>query len=76
MALIRTAAIENKDAGITANSILPGAMDTAANIQASPGTDAATWVRTEDVARLAAFLVSDAGAAITGAAVPVYGSQI
>jgi NAD(P)-dependent dehydrogenase (short-subunit alcohol dehydrogenase family) len=75
VALIRTAAIENKHAGITANTILPGTMNTEANRRASPGADPSKWVQTEHVASIAAFLVSDAGAEITGAAIPVYGSD-
>ena len=76
VALIRTAALENKDAGITANTILPGTMNTEANRKASPGADTSKWVQPERVARIAAFLVSDAGAEITGAAIPVYGLEI
>jgi NAD(P)-dependent dehydrogenase (short-subunit alcohol dehydrogenase family) len=76
VALIRTAALENSDAGITANTILPGTMNTEANCKASPEADASKWVRTEHVASLAVFLVSDAGSEITGAAIPVYGQSI
>jgi NAD(P)-dependent dehydrogenase (short-subunit alcohol dehydrogenase family) len=76
VALIRTAALENKDAGITANTILPGTMNTEANRRAMPEADASQWVRTQDVASLAAFLVSEAGAQITGAALPIYGPDI
>jgi NAD(P)-dependent dehydrogenase (short-subunit alcohol dehydrogenase family) len=76
VALIRTVALENEDAGITANTILPGTMNTEGNRQASPGADPAKWVQTEHVAGIAAFLVSDAGAEITGAAIPVYGLEI
>ena len=75
VALIRTAALENEDAGITANTILPGTMNTEGNRQASPDADPSKWVQTEHVAGIAAFLVSDAGAEITGAAIPVYGSD-
>jgi len=76
VALVRTAALENVDAGITANTILPGTMNTQANRKASPDADPSRWVQTERVASLAAFLVSDAGAEITGAAIPVYGPEI
>src|ERR1700736_4885991 len=44
VSLIRTVALENKDAGITANTILPGTMDTPANRKAMPGADTSTWV--------------------------------
>jgi NAD(P)-dependent dehydrogenase (short-subunit alcohol dehydrogenase family) len=76
VALIRTAALENRDAGITANTILPGTMNTEANRTASPEADPSKWVQPERVASLAAFLVSDAGAEITGAAITVYGLEI
>jgi|HubBroStandDraft_1064217.scaffolds.fasta_scaffold112958_2 NAD(P)-dependent dehydrogenase (short-subunit alcohol dehydrogenase family) len=76
VALIRTAAVENQDAGITANTILPGTMNTEANRKSSPDADPSKWVQTEHVASIAAFLVSDAGAEITGAAIPVYGLEI
>ncbi len=76
VALIRTAALENEDAGITANTILPGTMNTEGNRKANPDADPAKWVQTENVASVATFLVSDAGAEITGAAIPVYGHSI
>ena len=76
VALIRTAALENEDAGITANTILPGTMNTEANRKASPDADPSKWVQTEHVASIAAFLLTDAGAEITGAAIPVYGQSI
>lgn len=37
--LVRTIAAENKDAGITANVLLPGTIDTPANRAAMPGAD-------------------------------------
>jgi NAD(P)-dependent dehydrogenase (short-subunit alcohol dehydrogenase family) len=76
VALVRTAAIENEDAGITANTILPGTMNTEGNRKSSPDADPAKWVQTEHVASIALFLVSDAGAEITGAAIPAYGQSI
>jgi len=75
LSLARTAALENKDLGITVNSILPGTMSTEANRKADPHADHSRWVPPEDVARLAVFLVSDAAAQITGAAIPVYGRE-
>jgi NAD(P)-dependent dehydrogenase (short-subunit alcohol dehydrogenase family) len=73
VALVRTAALENKDLGITANVILPGTIDTEANRQADSGSDHSRWIRPQRLAALAVFLASDAGAQITGAAIPVYG---
>ena len=76
VSLLGTAALENKDVGITANVILPATMNTDANRKAMPGADPAKWVQPEDVAALAAFLASPAGAQITGAAIPVYGLEV
>jgi NAD(P)-dependent dehydrogenase (short-subunit alcohol dehydrogenase family) len=73
VSLIRTVAIENKDAGITANVILPGTMDTPANRAAMPGADTTQWVQPASVASLIVWLASDAGKDVTGAAIPVYG---
>ena len=74
-ALVRTAALENKDLGITANVILPATMNTDANRKANPNADPSKWVQPERVAALAAFLASEAGGDITGAAIPVYGTE-
>jgi NAD(P)-dependent dehydrogenase (short-subunit alcohol dehydrogenase family) len=76
VSLIRTVAIENKDAGITANVILPGTIDTAANRAAMPGADVSKWVKPESIASLIVWLSSDAGKDVTGAAIPVYGSGL
>ncbi len=73
VSLIRTVALENKDAGITANVILPGTMDTPANRKAMPGADVSQWVQPASVASLIVCLAGDAGKDVTGAAIPVYG---
>jgi NAD(P)-dependent dehydrogenase (short-subunit alcohol dehydrogenase family) len=57
--------------GVRVNVILPGTMDTDANRAAMPGADRSGWVRTDDVARVAVFLCSEAARAVTGAAIPV-----
>lgn len=75
VSLVRTAALENKGQGITANAILPGTMNTAANRKADPQADASRWIPPETVADLAVFLASEAAAQITGAAIPVYGRE-
>ena len=73
VSLIRTVALENKDAGITANVILPGTIDTPANRKAMPGADTSTWVQPASVASLIVWLAGDAGKDVTGTAIPVYG---
>ena len=76
VALIRAVALENKDRGISANTVLPGTMDTPANRKADPGNDGSMYVQPQQVADLLVHLVSDAGRQITGAAIPVYGRQL
>jgi NAD(P)-dependent dehydrogenase (short-subunit alcohol dehydrogenase family) len=76
VSLMKTVALENKDAGITANVILPGTMDTPANRKDMPGADVSKWVQPASVASLIVWLAGDAGKDVTGAAIPVYGRGI
>jgi NAD(P)-dependent dehydrogenase (short-subunit alcohol dehydrogenase family) len=73
VSLVRTIAAENKDAGMTANVLLPGTMDTPANRKSMPEADFSQWVQPGAVASLVAWLASDAGKDVTGAVLPVYG---
>ena len=57
--------------GVTANCILPGTIDTPQNRAAMPDADMSRWVPPSDIARVIAFLISDAAGAVTGAAIPV-----
>jgi NAD(P)-dependent dehydrogenase (short-subunit alcohol dehydrogenase family) len=75
VSLVRSAALENKDLGITVNAILPGTMNTDANRKSDPTADFSRWVPPENVADLVVFLSSDAAAEITGAAIPIYGKE-
>ena len=76
VSLIRTVAAENKDAGITANVVLPGTMDTPANRKAMPNADTRKWVQPANVASLIAWLAGDSGRDVNGAVIPVYGIDI
>jgi NAD(P)-dependent dehydrogenase (short-subunit alcohol dehydrogenase family) len=76
VSLIRTVALENKDAGLRANVILPGTMDTPANRQAIPNADFSKWVSPGAVASLITWLAGDAGNDINGAVIPVYGNDV
>jgi NAD(P)-dependent dehydrogenase (short-subunit alcohol dehydrogenase family) len=76
VSLMRTAALENQDAGMTANVILPGTMDTPANRKAMAGADFSKWVRPEAIASLIVWLCGEGGKEINGAAIPVYGSDV
>ena len=69
VSLVKTVALENKDVGISANTVLPGGMDT-------PGNQGPNLIDTALVASLLAYLAGDGAASITGAAIPVYGTQL
>lgn len=69
--LVRTVALENKDAGLTANVVLPGTMDTPANRKAMPDADSSKWLQPGAVADLAFWLAGDGTAHITGMSIPI-----
>jgi len=71
--LIRTIALENADANITANVILPGTMDTPANRASMPTADFSKWLQPTDVASLILWLAAEQAAQITGTVVPIPG---
>src|SRR6266566_2152959 len=75
VSLIRTVALENKDAGLTANAILPGTMDTPANRKAIPNADVSKWVQPASVAELVVWLAGEAGKDVNGSVIPVYGKD-
>jgi NAD(P)-dependent dehydrogenase (short-subunit alcohol dehydrogenase family) len=76
ISLIKTVALENKDACLTANVILPATMDTPANRQAMPNQDFSRWIRPASVASLVTWLASEEGKDVNGAVLPVYGSDL
>lgn len=71
--LIRTAALEGREFGVTANAVLPGVIDTPANRESMPGADFTQWTSPERIARVMLFLCGDTGTDTSGAAIPVYG---
>jgi NAD(P)-dependent dehydrogenase (short-subunit alcohol dehydrogenase family) len=72
-ALVRTVALENADANITANVVLPGTMDTPANRAAMPNADFTKWAQPSEVAKLILTLGSEESAQISNTLVPVEG---
>ena len=56
--------------------MLPGTMDTPANRATDPKADPLQWVQSAQVAALLVHLASDAGAQVTGAAIPICGGQV
>jgi NAD(P)-dependent dehydrogenase (short-subunit alcohol dehydrogenase family) len=75
VSLIQTVALENKEAGLRANVILPGTMDTPANRRAMPKADFQKWVNPASVASLMLWLAGDAGRDVNGAVIPIYGPE-
>ncbi|MBL8227713.1 MAG: SDR family NAD(P)-dependent oxidoreductase [Bryobacterales bacterium] len=76
VSLIRTIALENRSRGITANIVLPGTIDTAANRAAMPNADVRKWVHPAQVAALLVHLASEEAAQVSGAVIPVYGQDL
>jgi NAD(P)-dependent dehydrogenase (short-subunit alcohol dehydrogenase family) len=62
---------EVKLKNITVNAILPSIIDTPQNRKDMPDAEFDRWVKPQDIARVIAFLLSDASAAVTGALLPV-----
>ena len=71
--LIRTAALEGKEFGITANAVLPGVIDTPINRASMPKANFADWTSAERIARVMLFLCSGDAGDTSGALIPVYG---
>jgi NAD(P)-dependent dehydrogenase (short-subunit alcohol dehydrogenase family) len=71
--LTESLAEELKDKGITVNAILPSIIDTPQNRKDMPDADFSRWVQPTEIGNVIAFLLSDMGAPITGALIPVAG---
>jgi NAD(P)-dependent dehydrogenase (short-subunit alcohol dehydrogenase family) len=71
--LTEALADELKDKGVTVNALLPSTLDTPRNRIDMPNADFSRWVAPTAVGEVIAFLISDSGAAITGALIPVAG---
>lgn len=71
--LTESLAEELKDADVTVNAVLPSILDTPQNRDAMPDAEHARWVTPAQLSAVILFLLSDAAAAVTGAAIPVSG---
>ena len=68
--LTESMAAELRKAGVRVNCILPSTIDTPANRAAMPDADRSEWVSPEALADLIHFLATEAGRAVSGAAIP------
>lgn len=73
IAFAQAVAVEYRDEGVRCNAILPSVIDTPGNRASMPDADHAKWVAPAQIAGVVAHLLSDDGAATSGAAIPVYG---
>jgi NAD(P)-dependent dehydrogenase (short-subunit alcohol dehydrogenase family) len=69
--LVRSVALENRDAGVTANVVLPGTMDTPANRKAMPNADFSKWLQPSEVADLVLWLSDERAGHITESTIPI-----
>jgi len=74
--LVRTVALENEDAGLTANVILPGTMDTPANRKSMPSADYSKWVQPENVADVVLWLADERAGNITGSTISIDATNV
>ena len=72
LALVSALDAEYANAGVRANAVLPGVIDTPGNRASMPDSDRKDWVAPADIARTIVFLSSDESSAISGAQVPVH----
>ena len=67
--LTHTLAREGSGHGITANAIVPSVIDTPANREGMPDAETSSWLPPDEIAGVLAFLASEEGRIVTGAAV-------
>jgi NAD(P)-dependent dehydrogenase (short-subunit alcohol dehydrogenase family) len=72
--LVESLSEETKESNINVNCIMPIIIDTQANRKAMPNAEFNKWVKPKDLANVVLFLSSEEAKAITGAAIPTFGT--
>lgn len=75
VALTQAIAAETKGTNITANTILPGIIDTPLNRSTLGMNNCDQWVTPQSLGQVIHFLASDNAGDIRGSAIPVYGNS-
>lgn len=73
--LTESLSAEVKRPGVNVNAVAPSVIDTPQNRAAMPNADFSLWVTPEALARVSAFLASDAAAPVHGVLLPVFGAR-
>jgi NAD(P)-dependent dehydrogenase (short-subunit alcohol dehydrogenase family) len=73
LAFVKAVATEYRDDHVRCNAILPSVIDTPANRASTPDANHSKWVAPAQIAAVIRFLCEEESAAVSGAAVPVYG---
>lgn len=76
IALTRALALEERAHGVRVNAIAPGTIDTEQNRHAAEDAESARYVKREEVAEVALFLISPAASGISGETVFVLGDTL
>ncbi len=71
IALTRTLQEELGAHGVRVNAVVPTTIDTPANRAGMPDADFSAWTPTTEIARVMAWLASDAGRSVRGGLIPV-----
>ena len=75
LALTKSVAAELGDTPVTANALLPSAIDTEATRAALPYADYVRWPKPDDIAGVIDFLATPDSEVINGAGIPVHGKS-
>lgn len=76
VSLTHALAVEERDGGVRVNAIAPGMIDTEQNRASVENVERVRWITREQIADVALFLASPAGAGVNGEVVHVLGDGV